>query len=239
MGMMATLKDARRYLNELPRELDEYLDDDYRRGLENLLHRFDEFFRIVASVNIRAAEERMIEPDEATEIGDYGFVLLLKLVDLMERLDQPHRRQEVEQISLVLANWVVSYRGTINHLEPVVNAIAQLSNLTRDKQVLLTLSELIGDIVDHCSPTLRQDSDADEPMRAWRLLHINRSIVATRSQDPDTMRRAFDEFLIYLPNEAPDFFAEGMREMDSMDYPQHVRQVMEQYFRRRPSVNLH
>jgi len=43
------------------------------------------------------------EAEEATEISDYGFVLLLKLVDLMERLDMPHKRREIEQISLVIA----------------------------------------------------------------------------------------------------------------------------------------
>ena len=41
----------------------------------------------------------------------------------MERLDLPHRRREIEQISLVIARWPMSYKGNINYLEPVVNAI--------------------------------------------------------------------------------------------------------------------
>lgn len=93
MDAMVSLKDARDYLLNLPRQLDEYLDDDYRRGLDNLLGKFEEFFNIVASVNMRADEDKMIEPSEATEISNYGFVLLLKLVDLMERLDLPHKRR--------------------------------------------------------------------------------------------------------------------------------------------------
>ncbi len=239
MNSMVSLKDAREYLMNLPRQLDEYLDDDYRRGLENLLVRFEEFFNIVASVNMRAGEDKVIEPSEATEISDYGFVLLLKLVDLMERLDLPHKRREIEQISLVIARWTVSYEGTINHLEPVVNAIAQLANLMQEKEALLALSSLIDDIVEHCSLALKQDEDDGEEFRPWRLLHINRGIVATRTHDLDTMKRAFDEFLMYLPHEAPGFFAEGMREMDALDYPQHVRKVMEFYFNQKPSVVLH
>lgn len=239
MDAMVSLKDAREYLMDLPGLLDDYLDDDYRRGLENLLAKFEEYFNIVASVNMRADEDKRIEAAEATEISDYGFVLLLKLVDLMERLDLPHRRKEIEQISLVFARWTISYGGTINHLEPVVNAIAQLANLMQEKQALLALSELIAEIVDHCSPELKKDRKDSEEMRPWRLLHINRGIVATRTHDLDTMKRAFDEFLMYLPREAPGFFAEGMREMDALDYPPHVRKVMEFYYNQDPSITLH
>ncbi len=239
MDTMVSLKDARDYLLNLPVQLDEYLDDDYRRGLSTLLGKFEEFFNIVASVNLRANENRMIEPEEATEISDYGFVLLLKLVDLMERLDLPHKRREIEQISLVIARWTISYNGTINYLEPVVNAIAQLANLLQDKESLLALSELIAEIVDHCSIELKKDEDDEEAMRPWRLLHVNRGIVATRTHDLDVMRKAFDEFLIYLPQEAQGFFAEGMKEMDALDYPPHVRKVMEFYFQQNPSVRVH
>jgi len=239
MDAMVSLKDARDYLLNLPRQLDEYLDDDYRRGLNTLLDKFDEFFNIVASVNLRASENKMIEAPEATEISDYGFVLLIKLIDLMERLDLPHRRKEIEQISLVIARWTISYNATINYLEPVVNAIAQLANLMQEKEALLALSDLIADIVDHCSLALKKDQDDGEELRPWRLLHINRGIVATRTHDLDVMKQAFDEFLIYLPQEATGFFAEGMKEMDALDYPPQVRKVMEFYYNQNPLVRVH
>ncbi len=239
MDSMVSLKDARDYLLNLPQQLDEYLDDDHRKGLNTLLDKFVEFFNIVASINLRASEDRIIEASEATEISDYGFVLLLKLIDLMERLDLPHKRKEIEQISLVVARWTIGYDGTINYLEPVVNAIAQLANLMQEKEALLALSDLIADIVDHCSLELKKDQPDSEELRPWRLLHINRGIVATRTHDLDVMKKAFDEFLIYLPQEASGFFAEGMKEMDALDYPPHVRKVMESYFNQSPSVRIH
>jgi len=240
MDAMVSLKDAREYLLNLPQQLDEFLDDDYREGLNALLDKFEEYFNIVASVNLRSNEDRLIDPTEATEISDYGFVLLLKLIDLMERLDLPHKRKEIEQISLVFARWTMSYDGTINYLEPVVNAIAQLANLMQEREALLALSELIADIVDHCSLELKKNQlDDSEESHPWRLLHINRGIVATRTHDLEVMKQAFDEFLIYLPREATGFFAEGMKEMDALDYPPHVRKVMEFYFHQNPSVRVH
>lgn len=240
MDSMVSLKDAREYLLNLPQQLDEFLDDDYRNGLNALLDKFEEYFNIVASVNLRSSEDRLIDATEATEISDYGFVLLLKLIDLMERLDLPHKRKEIEQISLVFARWTISCHGTINYLEPVVNAIAQLANLMKEREALLALSELIAEIVDHCSLELKKDQlDDNEEFHPWRLLHVNRGIVATRTHDLEVMKQAFDEFLIYLPQQATGFFAEGMKEMDALDYPPHVRKVMEFYFHQNPSVRVH
>jgi hypothetical protein len=240
MDSMVSLKSAREYLLKLPQQLDEFLDDDYRNGLNALLDKFEEYFNIVASVNLRSSEDKIIDATEATEISDYGFVLLLKLIDLMERLDLPHKRKEIEQISLVFARWTISYNGTINYLEPVVNAIAQLANLMKEREALLALSELIADIVDHCSLELKKDQSGDnEEFHPWRLLHVNRGIVATRTHDLEVMKQAFDEFLIYLPQQATGFFAEGMKEMDALDYPPHVRKVMEFYFHQNPSVRVH
>lgn len=239
MDSMVSLKDAREYLLNLPQQLDELLDDDYRKGLNALLDKFEEYFNIVASVNLRSSEDRLISEIEATEISDYGSVLLLKLIDMMERLDLTHKRKEVEQISLVFARWTISYNGTINYLEPVVNAIAQLANLMQEREALLVLSDLIAEIVDHCSLELKKDQHDEEDSRPWRLLHVNRGIVATRSHDLEVMKQAFDEFLVYLPQEATGFFAEGMKEMEELDYPPHVRKVMEFYYHLNPSVSLH
>lgn len=236
---MASLKDAKDFLLGLPAQLDEYLDDAHRKALNHLLQSFDQLFDVVASINMQAKENQVIKDSEATEIGDHGFILLLKLIDLMERLDLPHKRKEIEQISLIFARWILRYGGRINHLEPVANAFAQLANLMHDKTSLKSLSELMSQVVDGCSMEIKQDLDEDNQMRPWRLLHINRGIVATRTYDLDIMKKAFDELLMYLPGEAPDFFTEGMKEMDALDYPPRVRKLMEFYYLHKPEVSLH
>lgn len=236
---IASLKDARVYIANLPEIIDEYLNASLRKSLAELILGFEQLFDIVASINMQASEDHIISPREATEIGNHGFGLILKLIELMSHLDLPHRRKEVEQISLILARWILRYHGRINHLEPIVNACAQLANIIHDKDTLITLYDLMTQIIDSCSSDIKQDLDPCNQMRPWRLLHINRSIVATRSQRPDIMKTAFDELLIYLPNEANGFFAEGMKEMAAMDYPPHVREVMESYYQRKPAVSLH
>ncbi len=236
---MASLKDAKNYFIDLPAQLDEYLDGAHRQALSDLLEAIDQFFNIVASINMQASEDHIISSTEATDIGEHGFVLLLKLIDLLDRLDLPHKRREVEQVSLIFARWTIRYRGQIRHLEPIVNACAQLANILQDKKSLKTLYELMTRVAESCTTEIRQDLEAGNQLRPWRLLHINRSIVATRSHDPDIMKTAFDELLVYLPQEADGFFAEGMKEMEALDYPTHVRNLMEFYYSQKPSVTLH
>lgn len=236
---MASLKDAKDFLNKLPNQLDEYLDDSYRNALQQLIRGFDQFFNVITSINIQARDNQVINKNEATDIGDHGLVLLLKLVDLMERLDLPHKRREIEQISLIFARWILRYGGKVNHLEPLVNAFAQLANMMQDNRSLRRLSELMGQVVDACSEEIKQDLDKSDEFRPWRLLHINRGIVATRTHDLDIMKSAFDELLIYLPQDATSFFDDGMREMDTLDYPQHVRELIAFYQMQKPTIRLH
>jgi hypothetical protein len=65
------------------------------------LNDFIHFFDVVTAFNIKSKEEQVIAKQEATNIGEHGFALLLKLINLMERLDFPHQRKEIAQVSLI------------------------------------------------------------------------------------------------------------------------------------------
>jgi hypothetical protein len=58
--------------------------------------------------------------------------------------------------------------------------------------------------------------------------------VATRSHDTGLMEDAFSVLTSKLPEDATRFFSEGMGQMDALDYPPHVRTVMEKYHREWP-----
>ena len=236
---MASLKEAKDYLSGLSTALDTQLDEAHRRALDDLLISVDQFFNVAATINMQALDDHFINDSEATEIGAHGFILLLKLIDLMNKLDLPHKRKEIEQISLIFARWTIRYNGRIKHLEPIVNACAQLANILQDKEALKTLFNLMTEIADSCTEEIKQDLEAHNNMRPWRLLHINRGIVATRTHDPDIMKAAFNELLMYLPHEAGGFFAEGMKEMEALNYPAHVRTLMELYHLQKPGISLH
>jgi hypothetical protein len=236
---MTSLEDARVYLNRLPSQLDNYLDASNRKALHQVIQAFEQFFNVITRIDTKAGENQLITEAEATDIGDHGLLLLIKIVDLMEHVELLQKRKEVEQISLIFARWIFSYGGKINHLEPLVNAFAHLANTMRDHESLKNLSSLMGQVVDACSEEIKLDVDKNDEFRPWRLLHINRGIVATRTHDLEIMKNAFDELLIYLPQEANSFFDEGMREMDALNYPLHVRELIALYQLKKSAINLH
>jgi hypothetical protein len=45
------------------------------------------------------------------------------------------------------------------------------------------------------------------------------------------MEEAFAVLTRHLPEDAARFFTEGMQQMDALNYPSHVREVMEKYHR--------
>jgi len=46
------------------------------------------------------------------------------------------------------------------------------------------------------------------------------------------METAFESVIEYLPEEAPTFFREGMEQMDALDYPPQVRDLMQRFYQR-------
>jgi hypothetical protein len=236
---LASLDDAQLYFEQLPVQLEQYFDDAYQRAFDNLMQALQQFFDVTSSVNEQASENHIITHSEATDIGEHGFTLLLKLIDLMEKLDLPNKRREIEQISLIFARWVIQYQGRLNHIEPIVNAFAHSANTMQDKRSLTLLIELMDMVVDASADDIKHDLDSSNLYRPWRLLHINRGIVATRTHNPEIMKKVFNELILYLPHEATSFFNEAMQEMDALDYPPSVRRVIEEYHMNQSEVKLH
>ena len=79
-----------------------------------------------------------------------------------------------------------------------------------------------------------EDLEKMNPGRPWRVLLLNYGIVATRSHNTASMEAAFAVLTSKLPEDATRFFSEGMQQMDALDYPSHVRKVMEKYHREWP-----
>ncbi len=171
-----------------------------------------------------------LAPKEVNELGDYGLQLLSELAAHAAQLGLEGRARELQDLTFPFALWIVRHGGELQALEPVVNALAMLANQIREPTALEELSLCIGELVEGVAPALRQDLDNTNPLRPWRVLLLNYSIVATRSHQPTLMEKAFEALIQFLPEEAPYFFREGMEQMDALNYPPQVREVMERYY---------
>ena len=180
-----------------------------------------------------------LRPDDVSRLGDYGLSLLDDLYTWTATFNLVEEQQDVQAVTVSLALWVARRSGQILTLEPLVNALAAIANRVREPAVLRRLCAVMGTVLDAAHPRIQQDLDKSNPGRPWRVLNLNRAIVATRSHDPKLMTVAFERLIRDLPEEAPAFFREGMRQMQELNYPPHVRDVVQQYLRQWSGRRLH
>lgn len=175
--------------------------------------------------------EARLHDTELAEMVSYGIRLLTEAGNRAKRLGLADAARDLEGLSLPLALWGAQHGAEIVRLEPVVNALAILANGLRDPNAMARLVDAMNQVVDAVSPGVSQNDDP-ELNAPWRLLLLNRAIVATRSHQPTLMEPSFDAIVEWLPDEAGRFFSEGMGQVDIIGYPNAVRQVMQTYYLR-------
>jgi hypothetical protein len=169
---------------------------------------------------------------ERRDLAAYGVGLLTELAGCARRADLDDEAAAAESLMVPFSVLMARQGAELTVLEPVVDALAALANHLSDPAELAQLFGLMSEIVAAVSPAAAQDPGRAEPQRPWRVLLLNRAIVATRSHRPALMGVAFDAVVEHLPHDAARFFEEGMAQMDALDYPPQVRAVMERYYLR-------
>ncbi len=174
--------------------------------------------------------EGLLSNADIHDLGDYGLNLLAEMSDMASQLKLVSQSSEIESLALPFGLWIARQGGELSTLEPVVNTLATLANSLEDPAKLEDLCNMANEIVDATSPALAHDLDTSNPFRPWRILLLNRAILATRSHRTRLMENAFDAINEHLPADAPGFFRDGMEQMELLDYPDHVREVVQRYF---------
>ncbi len=170
-----------------------------------------------------------ISAEEVSKIGDYALNLLDEISVSCASRGLQKQMLDLHRMSLPVANWLKMHSGQIKKLDIIVNAIASYANTIQETKQLEVLCELIGRVIEVTEPSIKQDLEATNPMRPWRILNLNWGIVATRTHNTEIMQQVFDQLIKNLPLDSQQFFNEGMQQMDAVGYPQPVRDVMKKY----------
>jgi hypothetical protein len=165
-------------------------------------------------------------------LGNYGIRLFAQLTAWARSLGLSGACDQLRRLTFAFALWLAQRGAEISLLEPVVDDLAFVANGLRGPTDLEQMYLAACQIMEAVDPLLAQDLDRSRADRPWRVLVLNRAIIATRSHQPTLMERAFQSLVELLPEDAPTFFREGMEQMDALGYPAPVRDVMERYFQR-------
>ncbi|MES9903283.1 MAG: hypothetical protein ABW168_11500 [Sedimenticola sp.] len=191
--------------------------------LISLLYRFDENSQQLQPV----AEETAI-PD-LSELGNYGFSILENLMQLTAELGMEGDNYAWESLAIGLALWIARQGGDLSLITLTVNGLATIANDAMEPRDLEKLYHTMGEILNAVSPTVSEEGQNEDLQHPWRLLLLNRAIVATRTLSPRLMVEAFNSIAEYLPDEAPEFFHEGMGQVEIQNYPKQVQDVIRRF----------
>lgn len=207
---------------------------DAETDLPTLEQAFDQLVDVMTRIESDTQSSSDTRSEDITEIGEYALQMQETLSATVEKLGLAEQKQPLSYLTINITLWITAHDGRIQTLEPVVDAIAQVANTTQDPQQLEQFGGVIEQIIHTVSSVISQDLEKMNPGRPWRVLLLNHGIVATRSHNTESMEAAFALLTSKLPEDATRFFSEGMQQMEALNYPPHVRKVMEKYHREWP-----
>lgn len=215
-------------------EIDAMWDDDVHKHQKTTPAMIIQAMEELQQVLIRLIDDHgeQLLPRDITRCSEYGLQLISEMSSLASVVNRDEEAQQLEDLCLPFALWSSRFGAEIATLEPVVNAIARIANGNEKPAFLEEIYREVSEIVRAVHPDIQQDIENSNPMRPWRILLINRAIVATRSHQPMLMDDAFTAIVENFPEDAPRFFREGMEQMDIVGYPMPVREVMLAWFQR-------
>lgn len=186
-----------------------------------------QYGHILKGLEERDPEQRGSE--DMTELADYGQGLISDLALWARHLEQEETAATLEKLHIPLAVWIGRHGGRIQTLEPIVNAFANHANETADTTQLKQLAAQIGEVIEAVAEPIKQDLEQADPSRPWRIVHLNRAIVATRAQDSAEMQAAYSALLSRFPDDAAGFFDEGLKRADQQGFPEPIRKMLAAY----------
>ena len=214
----------------------EDVDKEDMNSPHNLLAAMDQAIDVMARADADSAVKKnmskesigLLEEKDISQIGQYALDLLEAMVSSVQNKTGEQNRDLI-RLSMPLTLWVARNGGKLSQIDMVVNSLAGYANEINEPHMLIELVGIIREIVDACDDTIRQDLEQTNMMRPWRVLNLNYGIVATRSHQPELIEQSYDALIKNLPQDARQFFKEGLQQMDIVGYPDEVREVVERY----------
>lgn len=211
-------------------------DEDNVNSAANLLAAMDQAVDVMARADADSVVQKdmsaesmgMLEEKDISKIGGYALDLLEGMVALVES-KTGEKNRELLRLSLPLSLWVARHGGKLSQIDMLVNSLAGYANEISEPYLLSELTTVISEVIEACDDDIRRDLEQTNMMRPWRILNLNYGIVATRSHQPELIEQAYDALIKNLPQDAREFFKEGLQQMDAVGYPEEVREVVERY----------
>lgn len=208
---------------------------ELRRGLESLRHALDsrrkerqagvahpgdaddlfsllaEFLAFMARTDAEVGPDGPLAQVDADLACADALRAAASLESWLNRFDLKEKQAELDTLIIGIALWAMRHDCVIHVPEPLVNALARLSNQAATRQDVAAAFAMMQGAIEHLKPQLAADLEQSNPERPWRMLHLNFAITAIRSGDIALARHAFSALNAGLPLERAGFYGEALK----------------------------
>ena len=219
-------------LNELSQPVCDVWEGNEEPSPELVLKALLQLFKLLEnhSLDHSVQNSDRLKPDEINELGEYGLTLLEEMSAFADDLGLGDIANSIEDLAFPFAIWLARNEVELKNITPVVNALSRKVNVITETHMMRQLFNYTNEIIDCLNPDIPQDTEKNDPQRPWRVLVINRALLAARSHDIDLMKNAFDFLSEQLPEEATGFFEDSVEQMHLARYPEPVKELIQHYF---------
>ncbi|MFZ5556913.1 MAG: hypothetical protein ACOZDY_09385 [Pseudomonadota bacterium] len=194
-----------------------------------LAEALEQVFAVFDQLDRQHGKAAPLPCEDPSRLGEHALSCLSDLELWADRLGQRQALPQLGELAVEAAEWTARHGGVVRVLEPVVNAFAAQANVLSEPDQLARLCERMSRVIDAVDPALRADAALTGTFPPWRVLLFNHAIVATRTQDPDRMERAFNLLGALLPQDCPAFFDEALQQSEKPVYSDAVRDVVRRH----------
>jgi hypothetical protein len=192
---------------------------------------------LILFANPKAGKLEFITEDEPAflgqdirALGHYGMSLFAALTDWARVMHVSRPHDELRRLGFGFGLWLARNEIEIVLLAPLVDNLAFVANDLNHAADFIQMYAATSQIMDAVSPALTQQND-NKRVKPWNLLVLHRAKIAIQSRQPPLMEQAFESLVELLPEEAPNFFQDSVVQMETAQYPEATRAVVEKYFR--------
>ncbi|GMR20635.1 MAG: hypothetical protein BMS9Abin36_1231 [Gammaproteobacteria bacterium] len=199
----------------------------------------EQFMEVAQRLEQNTDPDAPAESKDISQIGDYGIQLIAGLGNWADELGLHETTEQLGKLILAVAGWIARQNGEIHSLDAVVDAIAGLANHLFDPESLVALLHFSDSLMDAIPMHMKDQTSDTNPSRPWRVLLLNRGIIATRSRNTEAMEQVYDQLIRHLPGDAEEFFSESMQQTTLQKYPAHIQAVVKRYYDRFTHRHMH
>lgn len=199
---------------------------------------FSKFVEFLKSVDQEASGSGIAEQERYAKIKT-GLPLINHLSSDLSHPNDANQFNLLCVHSVDLAYWLTCNGQSISIFECVVNGIAHIANKSNHVDDLTQLVNMAMKIVTAIRSEITGKEILENEKAAWTILNINMGIVATRTHVPRLIESAYDLLIENIPNDAKRFFTEGKKQMEIIEYPESVRNIVNRYYQDYCNFSVH